>query len=283
MQGLINCPHSIYFFRGDVEEFDMEKATNTLKDWFLVPLGRPVINPPMQKRSTIDIPGANGILDLSNSLTHYPVFENRTGQLTFAVLNDVPRHDWLTIYTKITKFLQGNEVKFFLEDDKKWFYEGQVWVDNWDSRSDGTWSEVTFGYDVQPYRRAILASIDNWLWDPFNFETDVITNTIFSDIQITSDDEWQEHDFTRFVDMMPVIPEFVVSTEEGHPIYAQIYNTDLKLNWTNVNKDAYGNGRPLTSGRYYDCILCEVTPESQIKMRFKGQGTVSILFRSGRL
>ena len=281
---MIECPHSIYFFRGDVEKFDLTQATNTLKDWHIVPLGRPVINPPTQKRQTIDIPGANGQLDISNSLTHYPVFNNRQGQLQFAVLNDIPGHDWLTIYTKIMKFLQGNSVKFFLEDDPKWFYEGQVWVDNWDSRSDGTWSEVTLGYDVQPYRRAINKSTDEWLWDPFNFETDVITSTVFTRIEVTSDTDWQEHDFTGLIDMMPVMPEFVVTPMEGHPIYAQLWNTDLYgKTWKNVNKGPDGNGQPLASKQYYDCILCEVTPESEIKMQFKGQGSVQMNFRSGRL
>lgn len=279
MEGLINCPHSIYFFRGDVDVFDMDNAANTLKDWFLVPLGRPVINPPQQKRSTIDIPGANGILDVSNSLTHYPVFNNRTGQILFAVLNDVPQNDWLTIYTKIMKFLQGNEVKMFLEDDTKYFYEGQVWVDNWDSRNDGTWSEVTLGYDLQPYRRAIKSSIGDWLWDPFNFETDMVTDTTFSNIVVDSDD-WVEHDFTGLIDMMPVIPKFTVTTQDSNPIYAQVYNTDLKLNWRDVNN---GAGMAQGTNTYYDCILCEVTPESIIKMRFKGHGNVTIDFRSGRL
>lgn len=275
---MIECPHSLYFFRGDVENFDMEKATNTLKDWFLVPLGRPVINPPMQKRSTIDIPGANGILDLSNSLTHYPVFENRTGQIPFAVLNDKPGHDWLTVYTKIMKFLQGNTVKMFLEDDQKFYYEGQVWVDNWDSRNDGTWSEVTLAYDLQPYRRAIYSSTDDWLWDPFNFETDVITQTVFTNIEVDSED-WVEHDFTGLIDMMPVMPKFTVTPDDGQAIYAQLYNTDLyKQQWKNVN-----GGNALESKIYYDCILCEVTPESVIKMAFKGHGHVTMDFRSGRL
>ena len=277
---MIECPHSLYFFRGDVESFDMEKATNTLKDWFLVPLGRPVINPPMQKRSTIDIPGANGILDLSNSLTHYPVFENRTGQIQFAVLNEKPGYDWLTVYTKIMKFLQGNEVKMFLEDDQKFFYEGQFWVDNWDSRSDGTWSEVTLAYDLQPYRRSIYSSVGDWLWDPFNFELDVIQDTLFSDIVIDSND-WVEYDFTGMIDMMPVMPKFTIT---GTDIYAQVWNTDLNgQNWTNVNKDSSGNAQALESKTYYDCILCEVTPESVIKMRFKGHGHVTMDFRSGRL
>ena len=276
MTGLIDCPHSIYFFRGDVEYFDMDKATNTLRDWYIVPLGRPVINPPTQKRQNIDIPGANGQLDVSNSLTHYPVFNNRQGQLQFAVLNDIPQNDWLTVYTKILKFLQGNEVKFFLEDDLRYYYEGMVWVDNWDSRNDGTWSEVTLGYDVQPYRRAMNSSIGDWLWDPFNFETDVVTDSIFTAIPVNSDSDWEEHDFTGFIDMMPVIPEFTVAAEENQPIQMQLYNSDLKMNWKEFS---------LPGGTYtlYDCILCETTPESVVKMRFKGHGNVTINFRSGRL
>lgn len=281
---MIECPHSLYFFRGDVEQFDMTKAVNTLKDWYIVPLGRPVINPPMQKKQTIDIPGVNGILDLSNSLTHYPVFENRTGQLQFAVLNDIPATSWITTYTKIMKFLQGNPVKMIMEDDPKYFYEGSVWVDNWDSRNDGTWSEITFGYDFQPYRRSIKSSVDDWLWDPFNFETDVITKTIFFDIAIDSDD-WVEKDFTGLIDMMPVMPEFTVTTQSGTYMYAQLWNSDLYGNkWVNVNKGSDGNAQALESGKvYYDCILSEATPESVIKMRFKGHGTVTMKFRSGRL
>ena len=276
---MIECPHSLYFFRGDVETFDMTKATNTLKDWFLVPLGRPVINPPQQKRQTVDIPGANGFLELSNILTNYPVFDNRTGQIQFAVLNEKPGYDWLTVYTKIMKFLQGNPVKMFLEDDTRFFYEGMVWVDGWNSKNDGTWSEVTLAYDVQPYRRSIQNSVGDWIWDSFNFETDVITDTMFNAIQIDSDD-WVEYDFTGFIDMMPVMPKFTVASLDGNPIYAQVYNTDLKLNWRDVNG---GNGMPTGTNTYYDCILCETTPESVIKMRFKGHGQVTINFRSGRL
>ena len=280
---MIECPHSLYFFRGDVEDFDLANAINTLTDWYIVPLGRPVINPPMQKKQTVDIPGANGMLDLSNSLTHYPVFENRTGELQFAVLNDIPATSWITTYTKILKFLQGNPVKMIMEDDPKYFYEGDVWVSNWDSRNDGTWSEITFGYDFQPYRRSIKSSIDDWLWDPFNFETDVITTTVFSNFLVDSED-YVERDLTGLIDMMPVIPQFTVTPDSGSAIYAQLWNTDLygKV-WKDVNKGTNGVGRPLTSGKFYDCILSEATPESVIKMQFKGHGRVTMAFRSGRL
>lgn len=273
---MVECPHSLYFFRSDVDNnFDLETATNTLKDWYLVPLSRPVINPPKQKLQTINIPGANGVLDLSNSLTHYPVFENRTGNIKFAVLNDKPGHDWLTVYTKIMKYLQGNNVKMIMEDDPKYYYEGRVYVDEWDSKNDGTWSEISLGYDLQPYRRSVKSSIGDWLWDPFNFETDMVTDTVFSAIPVDSD-VFVEHDFTGLVDMMPVIPEFTVDSANDQPIYAQLYNSDLKINWKDITLN------PGTH-TYYDCILCEVLPESEVKMRFKGHGQVTIDFRSGRL
>ena len=273
---MIECPHSLYFFRGDVENFDLTNAVNTLRDWYIVPLSRPVISPPQQKLCTLDVPGANGIIDLSNSLTHYPVFENRTGTMDFAVLNDIPGHDWLTIYTKILKFLQGNNVKMIMEDDPKYFYEGRVYVDNWDSRNDGTWSEITLGYDLQPYRRSIHSSIDEWLWDPFNFETDVITTTIFNAVRIDSDDEWVEYDYTGLVDMMPVMPEFTVDTDNNEPMPAQVLCSDLHDDWRNLSLPEGSNVLP-------ECVLCEATPESTIKMRFKGHGQVTIKFRSGRL
>lgn len=253
-----------------------ENIVNTLRDWHIVPLGRPVVNPPEQKLTTIDIPGANGILDISNSLTHYPVFNNRTGSMKFAMLVD--ETDWLTCYTKMLRFLQGNNVKMIMEDDPKYYYEGRVYVDNWDSKNDGTWSEVTIGYDLQPYRRSIRTSIDDWLWDPFNFETDVVTDTVFNAIRIDADDDWDVHDFTGLIDMMPVMPLFTVVTDDPtQPIQAQLYNSDLKYNWKDIS---------LPSGEsyvLYNCILCETTPESVVKMRFKGHGQVTMNFRSGRL
>lgn len=272
-----SCPHSLYFFRGDVENLVLEDAVNTFKDWHIVPLGRPTISPPQQKTTILDIPGANGVIDLSNSLTGYPVFNNRTGSMTFAVLND--ETDWLTAYTKILRFLQGNPIKMILEDDPKYFYEGSVYVEDWNSRNDGTWSEVTLGYDLYPYRKRLTTSIGDvdWLWDPFNFETDFIQSSAFNAIQInTVDDEWKVCDFTGIVDTMPATPILTVTLDGEDPITAQLYNSDLHYEWKEFS---------LTAGTYklYDLILCEETPESIVKMRFKGHGQVTINFRSGRL
>ena len=274
-----SCPHSIYFFRKDVESFNFEDAVNTFKDWHIVPMGRPVIAPPQQKRTTIDIPGANGILDFSNSLTKYPVFENRQGSLKFAVLHDYI--DTPTVYTKILKFLQGTNVKMILEDDPKYYYEGAVYIENIDPKSDGTWTELDLGYDLYPYRKSIYLSTAEWLWDPFNFLTDVIQSTAFNHIEVTSN-SWETHDFTGLVDMMPINPEFTVDTVNNKPMLAQLYNSDLGMNWVDFSLPE-GTHSGADIEELYNLIFCEFTPESQVKMRFKNPGTVTITFRSGRL
>ena len=274
---MISCPHSLYFFRGDVEKIDLDEAVNTLKDWHIVPLGRPVVNPPEQKTMTVDIPGTNGVLDLSNSLTRYPVFNNRTGSMKFAVLNDIT--DWLTAYTKIMRFLQGTPVKMILEDDLEYYYEGKVFVGNWNSRNDGTWSEVDLSYNLQPYRRSIYTSDnEDWLWDPFNFETDVITSGVFHRLRFdTSSGVWQTINLKDLVDMMPVNPVIHVEMDNHSSTQIKVKNSDLWSGWKTWtipnDNDTW----------FYDLVFCELTPESEIAMQVTGNGYITVKFRSGRL
>ena len=129
------------------------KHYNTYDDFFLVPTSRPVINPPAQKRVTVDVPGANGVLDLTNSLTPYPVFSNRQGSIEFAVLNDRPDgSSWSSVYWRLMNLIHGRKLRIELEDDLNWFYTGYLSVNEWRSNSDGTWSNVTLDYDLDPYK-----------------------------------------------------------------------------------------------------------------------------------
>ena len=58
-------------------------SKNTWEDWHLVPTSRPLFLPPKQKKSITDIPGGDGVLDMSEALTGYPVFNNREGSFEF--------------------------------------------------------------------------------------------------------------------------------------------------------------------------------------------------------
>lgn len=145
---------------------------NTWDDWHLIPTSRPLFNPPGVKTSYLDIPGANGIIDLTESLTGYPVYENRTGSQEYIVSNGYK--PWDVIYSEIMNYLHGQRMKAVLEDDKAFYYEGRFSVNQW--KSDKNWSLITIDYDVYPYKKELNSSVEDWLWDPFDFETGIIND-----------------------------------------------------------------------------------------------------------
>ena len=156
---------------------------NTWDDWRLVPASRPVFNPPAQKVKTLEIPGGDGVIDLSQSLTGYPVYQNRTGSIEFIVMNDFK--PWHMAYSDIMDYLHGQKLRAVLEDDPEYFYEGRFTVNVWKSEKD--WSRITIDYDVGPYKWSVLSSTDDWLWGPFNFQNGVIRPAVFKDIAVTTE------------------------------------------------------------------------------------------------
>ena len=155
---------------------------NTWDDWHIVPSSRPVFSPPPLKKKLLDIPGADGSVDLSESLTGYPVYENREGSFEFIVMNDYK--EWYEVYSDIMDFLHGQTMRAILEDDKEYFYEGRFTVNEW--RSDKDWSRIVIDYSVGPYKWHLNTSLDDWEWDPFNFHTGIIMAKKFKDIPVTS-------------------------------------------------------------------------------------------------
>lgn len=145
---------------------------NTWDDWHLIPTTRPLFNPPSVKTNMIDIPGGDGVLDLTTALTGRPTYNNRTGSWTFIVQNGFK--DWATLYSEIMAYLHGQKLRAVLEDDPSYFYEGRFSVNQW--KSDKDWSQIVIDYNVGPYKNGITNIGSDWLWDPFSFETGVIRN-----------------------------------------------------------------------------------------------------------
>ena len=156
---------------------------NTWEEWGLIASSRPVVAPPASNKKAIEIPGRNGTFDMSTVLTGYMTYKNRTGSWEFIVdnknvmvypkqQNRVP-YEWQTIYSRLMSYLHGKRMKCVLEDDKEWYYEGLFDVGGW--RPGDMYSTVTISYDLYPYKRSIQMMSEPWLWDPFNFETGIVT------------------------------------------------------------------------------------------------------------
>ena len=192
------------------------RGKNTWDDWHLIPKERPLFNPPSPKHNFMDIPGANGTVDLSDALSDkYPVYNDRTGSIEFYVMNGYK--EWYEAYSDIMNFCHGEKCKLILEDDPMYYYRGRVSVNAWKSEKD--WSKIVLDYQVEPFKFEVYSSTDRWLWDPFNFTNGIVVNNavwnngiVVGDIKDSSGNVTESHplqtDVKIGVERMPVCPEF---------------------------------------------------------------------------
>lgn len=234
---------------------------NTWGDWYLIPSSRPVINPPSPKTKYVDIPGANGQLDLSTSLTGDIVYNNRQGSIEFIVdngqLSDYTASIWSALYSEIMDYLHGKQLKIALEDDPYFYYEGRLTVNSW--KSDVHNSKISIDYTVHPYKYEIDSSDGKWLWDTFSFEQGIIREykNLIVDGSLT---------FTIIGRRMGVIPSFDVESKDGKGI-------DVKFKGSTYHLDDGDRQR----------IVNIKTVSGENTLVFSGNGTVSINYRGGCL
>lgn len=257
---------------------------NTWNDWHLVPSSRPVFNPPSVKTKTLDIPGGDGVIDLTESLTGYPVYNNREGSIEFIVLNDycqlVTTHEeWYEIYSNIMDYLHGQSMKAILEDDKQYYYIGRFTVNSW--KSDKDYSKIVIDYSVEPYKWLANRLFETWIWDTFNFVTDVVPELIFGNIEVTATNTEYIFDRSLF-GRAPVCPTFTVSTSNSAGIKIRFINTKLGIDYSTTLSDGvtqdpeiifYGDSVTM----YFQCIKGSTDDASEVT------GYVSIDFQVGRL
>lgn len=183
---LERCPHSIVFATSLNDLYNNHKVNfdgvnigagdtrHTSLDWFLAPTDRPSIDKAPLKEHYIDIPGTNGGLDLTESLTGFPLYDYIEGEIEFDILNErkLPilnnnfelinekEISWEILNRDIRSFLNGKERYMMLEDDPSWYYKGRFGVEKYDS-SDDSHSKITIKYKVYPYKRLSTCIFNN--------------------------------------------------------------------------------------------------------------------------
>lgn len=240
---------------------------NTWDDWHLVPKKRPSFNMPKFKTHIIDIPGADGVIDLSTALTGFPTFGNREGSWEFMVLNGYG--EWYDRYSEIASYLHGQKFRAVLEDDLAFYYEGRFEVGDYKSEKD--WSTLEIKYNVDPYKRTRQTTSEPWIWDPFNFQNGIIQDQYFRDLEINSPNTYESHDYTQYVGRMPVTPTF----ESTGAIDILFSNQELNISNYHLQVDG--------SSTDTNVIFSNYSPNNTVTLQFKGQGRLSIDFTIGRL
>lgn len=233
---------------------------NTWVDWYLIPSSRPVFNPPSPKTKYVDVPGADWHLDLSTALTGDIQYNGRSGSLEFIVdngqLSDYDASKWSVLYSEILNYLHGKLMKATLEDDPSFYYQGRFSVNQWKSEPHN--SKIVIDYEVSPYKYEAFSSLENWEWDTFNFETDIVRE--YKDLRVDG-----TYELVITGRRMSVTPIFDVKSDDG----------------TGMTVTFKGKTYQLDDGT--SRIVNIKTVEGNNKLTFKGNGTVSVDYRGGCL
>lgn len=197
-----------------------------------------------------EIPGRNGDLDLTDALTGFPVYKNTTMKLTFD-FKDGNYDLWLMRASELRNTLHGKRMRVVLGKDV-FFYEGRVSVNT--EKLNRRYSSVEITVNRDPYKLELYSSLENWLWDSFNFETGIVRN--YKDLQVKGNLEVIIPGRT-----MRVIPVFDCSEEMTVSYNGIIYNL------------------PKGKSKSPDLLLVE----GDNTLIFTGNGTVSVDYRGGSL
>ena len=147
-----------------------DDSYHTYDDFNLI-LENCVISPAEAKVYTIDVPGRNGKLDVTASITRSLVYQNRTITLTLRLKRN-SNASFLASYSLVQNHINGKRGHIILDDDKGHYYVGRINVDSFQSSMRlGT---IVIACDVEPFKLSVCHAGEDWLWDPFSFYDGVI-------------------------------------------------------------------------------------------------------------
>lgn len=119
---------------------------HSYRDLHLI-LGEKTIGTPSPKTETIDIPGGDGVLDLTEFFGE-PKYNNRN--LTFIFSTVVPRSEFMTLFSNVQNALHGKRMQISLDDDPGWYYTGRISVSEW--KAERNIGRLTIDCDCDPYK-----------------------------------------------------------------------------------------------------------------------------------
>ena len=231
------------------------KSYHSYDDWGLYITNTNCIGAPEQQTRYIEIPGRNGLLDLSETISGRQIYKSRPIKINLAGRRS--KVNWDSVISTFRNEINGKICRITFDNDESYYWRGRVDIKDFDS----VLNLGKFVVDIpnaEPYKYSLITSAEPWLWDPFNFETGIITYIGAVTISGT-------RTITIPAGYMPTSPEIVVSDLSG----------TLRL-------DYGGQTYTLTTGtNKIPSIL--VGGDADVDLTFSGNAKVQIVYRSGSL
>ena len=210
-----------------------------------------VINAPTVQTHKVEIPGRNGLLDLTESLTGKVQYNNREITIEFRYLG--AENTRSSVLSQFENFAHGQLMKFTFDDDYAYYYEGRI--ESIEPVVNGKAYDITVTIDADPMKYYLQSTAEDWLWDPFDFEEGVINEPA-----------------TNLVVSGTLVYTLLVTGGSGEPTIISTAAMTV-----------------LYKGKTYSIIKGTqvmyglVISEGENILQFNGNGKVTIEFRGGRL
>ena len=156
---------------------------HTLKDWGLyLKVGSPKIGAAEPDEYLVQVTGSDTLLNLTtwdDGKVHY---KKRT--ITMELLCNAPKSKWPSIESTIANAIHGKWLRCKFDEDPAWYWEGLWKVSPSRDRFSSTF---TITGTCNPFKRSVYDGSSDWLWDDFNFETDIVRN--YTDIPLKAGED----------------------------------------------------------------------------------------------
>lgn len=163
-------------------------------DDFHLVLNSKEVGSPSAKTIEIDIPGADGILDMTEFFGSVK-FGNVKHKFQFQTI--VPQHDFLSLFSDIKNKIHGQMIRIIIDDDPYFYYVGRCFVSAF--TNDRNVGSVSVECDCEPYRYKIAET--------------VVTQQISGEADITLTNMFKR-----------VVPEITIASEGTLHIVYETYN-----------------------------------------------------------
>lgn len=117
-------------------------------------LSSKTIGTPSPKTETINIPGGDGVLDLSDFFGEVK-YSNR--KLSFDFSTIVPQSEFMNLFSTVQNALHGQKVQIVLDEDAEWYYIGRISVSEW--KADKNIGKLTIDCDCEPYKTKLAETV----------------------------------------------------------------------------------------------------------------------------
>lgn len=116
-------------------------------------LSQKTIGTPEPKTEEIDIPGGDGVLDLTEFFGTVK-YHNRLLSFEFSTM--VPQSQFMSLFSEVQNALHGKKMRIILDDDPEWFYMGRISVSEW--KADRNIGKLTIDCDCEPFKQSIYTT-----------------------------------------------------------------------------------------------------------------------------